>query len=196
MNWFMTHPPDYPGAPYPQALGALIFIVYFITPSLSMVTAALLINENVRADAGSWWKRLPRSGLAIVLVLGLAYTIYCGSIWDSTSDGLFSVFAMQPTSLVAIGVGMIMTLALRGRQRLAGMAFLIFVPMPLYQSFEGGWRVSYQEITEKTLYADRPGAGKILYTRRILPSIVGNPDASRSFVYPTARHSGRRKVVL
>ena len=148
LNWLMVHPSDYVGMQYPQILGVLIFIMYFTIPSLSMVVAALLITESFDANADSHWKRFLNIGLAIVIVFGLTYTIFWGSIWDSTSDGLFGAFVLQPASLVAVGAGMIMALNLRGSQRFVGLAFLILVPIILYQSFDGGWRVSYQEVTE------------------------------------------------
>lgn len=147
-NWSMVHQPDYAGLPYPQVLGALFSVVFFITPSLSMVVAALLVTGSFHADASSRLSKLLKIGFSIALVFGMAYTIFWGSIWDSTRDGLFGIFALQPTSWVAIGAGMLMTLALHGRQRLAGLAFLVVVPIILYQSFEGGWRTSYHGITE------------------------------------------------
>ena len=44
---------------------------------------------------------------------------------------------------------MVMTVVLPGSRRFAGLLFLLIVPLMLYQSFEVGWSVSYQEMTEK-----------------------------------------------
>jgi len=116
-----------------------------------MVVSALLIaesfdsvGEGMRPDPAGVFKL----GLAVALVIGLAYTIFWGSVWDNTSDGLFGLFALEPSALVAIGAGMVMSLALKGRQRFAGLLFIALVSLILYQSFESGWAVSYHAITE------------------------------------------------
>ena len=156
--WLMNHPPSYADSPVFRAIGSLVFITFYVVPSLSVVVSALLVTASLqslhvqeRDGVNVCFRRvwLVGIGFAIILIVFLAYIIFCGSVWDQTSDGLFGHFALQPSALVAIGVGMVMTLALSGVHRLAGMVFIVAVPLMLYQSFEAGWHVSYHEITER-----------------------------------------------
>jgi len=157
-NWSMSHPPNYADSPVPRVLGVLSILGFYIVPGLSIVIAASLISTGMKSlytrkkneeNIHSRWIWLGKVGFAIILIACLAYTIYWGSVWDHTSDGLFGVFAAQLSAPVGIGAGMLMILALRGRYRLAGILFIIAVPIIIYQSFEAGWRVSYHEITER-----------------------------------------------
>lgn len=154
LYWQLNHPPDYDN-PAIRVLGIVFSVVFLVTPGLSVVMSAVLITEGMirQEERGSRFLRLAKIALAVCLILCLAYIIFWGSVWDQTSDGLFGVFFTQPSAITAIGAGMLMTLALRGRHRLAGLAFLLVVPILLNQSFERGWRVSYHEITEER--ADR-----------------------------------------
>lgn len=157
-NWFMSHPPNYTDNPIPRVLGILFAIGFYIIPGLSVVLAASLIttcmqslhtgNEGGR-NSRSRWMWLGKVGFAVILIVSLAYTIFWGSVWDQTSDGLFGAFASQLSAPIGIGAGMLMIIALRDRYRLAGILFIVAVPILLYQSFEAGWRVSYHEITER-----------------------------------------------
>ena len=156
-NWLMSHPPNYADSPIPRALGILIFLVYYMIPGLSVVIAASLITTSMQSlqtadqsdrDVRSRWIRLGRVGFAVILIVCLANTIFWGSVWDQTSDGLIGGFASQLSAPIGIGAGMLMILALRGKYRLAGILFIITVPILLYQSSEAGWQVSYHEITE------------------------------------------------
>jgi hypothetical protein len=92
--------------------------------------------------------RLFEFGLASILLLYLSYTIFWGSVWDHTNDGLFGVMVSSLAGLIAVGAGMAMTVTLQGKSRLGGILFTIIVPIMLYQAFQAGWRVSYHEITE------------------------------------------------
>jgi hypothetical protein len=151
LNWIFTHPIDYSEIPTPRILGSIIFILIYVSPGLSTVVSALLVTQGIQAiagNAGTFGKEILKIGFAVMVILFMAYTIYWGSIWDNTSDGLLGVFALYPSALVAIGSGMIMMLVLRGRQRIVGTVFLVAAPLILYQSFEAGWRVSYHKITE------------------------------------------------
>ncbi len=156
-TWLMSHPPSQSDSTISQVPGILAIFGIYVAPSLSVVVSASLITtamkslharEKIDENISFRWLWVVKVGFAVILIACLAYTIYWGSVWDHTSDGLFGVFAAQLSAPVGIGAGMLMILALRGRYRLAGILFLIAVPIIIYQSFEAGWRVSYHEITE------------------------------------------------
>jgi len=157
-NQLLNHPPDYNNNPPSRVMGLLTLSAFYVIPSLSVVVSALLITTSlqpvsvqpvdapVKHPIGKRWIRI---GLAILLLFYLSYTIFWGSLWDQTNDGLFGLFLMQPSAIVAVGTGMVMILAVSGKNRLAGLLFILVVPTVIYQSFETGWRVSYHEMTEK-----------------------------------------------
>ncbi|MCK6584606.1 MAG: hypothetical protein L6Q49_16045 [Anaerolineales bacterium] len=148
-HWTMTHPLDY-NDPNVRVFGMVLYFPLFVIPGLSVVMSAVLLTGSLAQDdeSPSRFHRTARIAFGAGLILYLAYIIYLGSVWDQTDDGLFGLFFTQPSAITAIGAGMIMILILRGKSRLAGIFFMIVVPILLNQSFEAGWRVSYHEITE------------------------------------------------
>lgn len=140
------------------ALAILLGVALYVMPGLTAVLMAVLLATGLQAvkppGEGVTRGRIPRTSLflfvlALALLSYLTYTIFWGSLWDQTDDGLLGIFIAQPAGSVAIGVGMVMSLMLPGKQRLAGLLFMVVVPLFIYQSFEAGWRVSYHDITEK-----------------------------------------------
>jgi hypothetical protein len=87
-------------------------------------------------------------GAAALLLAGLLYTIYWTSIWDQTSDGLGGIFLTYPGAMLGIGAGMLLTIYSAGWRRLAGLLFLVLVPLLLSQALKRGWQASYHAITE------------------------------------------------
>jgi hypothetical protein len=174
-HYLMFHPPDYTAGPPPLAIRVIYLFGFNVWPSLAIVLAGVLIAASLQPSSlrmehvwpfHSRIGRLITGSLASVLILYLAYIIFWGSVWDQTSDGIFGVFISHQTALIAVGTGMIIALALRGAQRLAGIFFILILPVLFYQSFEAGWDVSYHEITEARaeriaraleVYRDREG---------------------------------------
>ena len=93
------------------------------------------------------WRGL-QVGLAVFLLAGLAYTTFWNSVWDDTSDGLGGLALMMLGTVVAVAAGMLMMVKSASWRRLAGLLFLVLVPVLLVQSFNHGWQVSYHAITE------------------------------------------------
>jgi hypothetical protein len=158
-SFYMSHPPDYTtgSPPFAQQVLFLFGLGFNIWPGLAIVLSGVLVTASFHSpgtQGENTARKPPRrmrlfmAGLASVLLFYLAYNIFWGSVWDQTSDGLYGIFLSQLSGLIAVGTGMIMMLVLRGRNRLAGMLFMIVVPVMLNQSFEAGWHVSYHEITE------------------------------------------------
>jgi len=150
-NYYMSHPPDYTANPPPVFLSIFFFIGYNIWPGLAVVMSGVLFTASLYSSDThnpSRPMRLFMAGLAVAQPLYLAYVIFWGSVWDATSDGLTGIFLSQLAGIIAIGTGMVMTITLRSKSRLAGILFMLVVPILLNQTFEMGWRISYHEITE------------------------------------------------
>jgi len=158
-SFYLSHPPDYTAGSPPFAQRALFLfgLGFNIWPGLAVVMSGVQMTFGLQSPgaqgenttpASSRRMRLFMAGLAFAVLFYLAYSVFWGSVWDQTSDGLSGIFLSQLSGLIGIGTGMIMMLVLRGRNRLAGIIFMIVVPVMLNQTFEAGWRVSYHEITE------------------------------------------------
>lgn len=156
-NWVISYPPDYTATPPAPVLSFLLMFGFYAMPGVAVVmcgvllTTVFLATGTSEATPSSTHSRRPRlfiASLAFIVLICLAYTIFWGSVWDQTSDGMFGGWVSEQAGIVAFGVGIAMTLALQGKKRLIGLLFIVVVPALLYQSFEMGWRVSYHEITE------------------------------------------------
>jgi hypothetical protein len=156
-NWLMSYPPDFTGGAPSPVLGIVYLLGLNLWPFLAVVLSARLMTTSFKHMSEQGDNAVPRRsrlvrlfefGLAFILPFYLAYTIFWGSVWDHTNDGLFGVMISSLAGLIAIGAGMVMTVTLEGKSRLAGLLFALVVPIMLYQAFNAGWRVSYHEITE------------------------------------------------
>ena len=157
-NWLMSHPPDYTSGSPSLIFGIVYLFGINLWPFLAVVLSAKLMSTSFKHtneqddNVGPRRSRLVllfELGLASILLFYLAYTVFWGSVWDHTDDGLFGVMISSLAGLIAIGAGMVMMVTLKGKFRLAGLFFAILVPMMLFQSFNAGWRVSYHGITER-----------------------------------------------
>lgn len=157
-NQLISNPPDYSTGPPSPVLGFLFSFAFYVVPGVAVVMAGVLMATSLRPastgcdDGGAnrqGWRRSFQIGLAFILVIYLAYTIFWGSAWDQTSDGLFGILVSQQAGVIATGVGMVMVVSLRGMKRLAGILFILVVPALVYQSFDRGWQVSYHDMTER-----------------------------------------------
>jgi hypothetical protein len=154
----MSHPPDYTSGS-PSLVPGIVYVLGFnLWPFLAVVLSARLMTTNFKHMSEQGDDAVPRRsrlarwfefGLAFILLFYLAYTIFWGSVWDHTNDGLFGLMISSLAGLIAIGAGMVMMVTLRGKSRLAGLLFALVVPIMLFQAFNAGWRVSYHEITER-----------------------------------------------
>jgi len=156
-NWLMSHPPDYSSRSPSPVLGIVYLLGLNLWPFLAVVLSARLMTTNLKHMSEQGGNAVPRRsrlvrlfgfGLAFILLFYLAYIIFWGSVWDHTNDGLFGIMISSLAGLIAIGAGMVMLVTLRGKSRLAGLLFILIVPIMFFQSFQAGWRVSYHEITE------------------------------------------------
>ncbi len=128
---------------------------YLISALVIGLPAVLITNALYTPDESSNMKetrsrlvRFVMLGLGLLLPFGAAYVVYWGTIWDGTNDGIFGVIVAQFAMLTAIGAGMLMALTLRGKTRLAGLAFMAGMPLLLALMFNLGLQTSYHQITE------------------------------------------------
>ncbi len=144
----------------PYWLTFIIEVLIFSLPWSSVALAGIMISaglnkfsrsQNEAGDEAVPVSRFPaylRYALAGLLLSFLAYRIYWSSIWDNTRDGLAGLFLAMPASLVAIGVGMVVSMKNARGRRLYGVAFAILVPIFIFGAFQRGWDVDYHALTE------------------------------------------------
>ena len=138
--------------------GIRIFGLFnFWLPVIAVGLAAILVFNGIRrlpnlleTQLGSAPLRLTslRLGLAIFLMGAMAYRIFWETIWDQTSDGLGGVYYGEVTAALGIAAGMLLTLALRERKRIAGWLFIVTVPTLAIAAFSLGIAASYHSITQ------------------------------------------------
>jgi hypothetical protein len=143
----------------PQWAAVPIYAIWMLIPVLPIALAAALIagaartmtarHEESRGGRGAGRTAALRLLLALALVVAYTYTIYWGSVWDQTSDGLTGIFYAMFGSVTAIAAGMVLTFILTGRWRVAGPLYAVLVPGLLFQAFHAGWDVSYHDLTER-----------------------------------------------
>ncbi len=142
----------------PRTLHLVAGISWLVLPALTVAVMALLVASGLdralstpetpayraaRLDGGL---RLLAAGALLFI---MAYSAYWASIWDQTSDGLGGLVVLLYSSIAAVACGMIMALRTSGRRRLAGVAFLIIVPVLVQVGFFRGWQVDFPALTER-----------------------------------------------
>ena len=145
-----------PQEPTIGVLGFALPVGFYLISALVIVLPAVLITNALSApaesstakDTRSHWSRILMLSLGLLLPFGAAYVVYWGTIWDGTNDGIFGIIVAQFAMLTAIGAGMLMALALRGKYLLAGLAFMVGMPLLLALMFSLGLQTSYHEIAE------------------------------------------------
>lgn len=155
-NLFIAYPPDFTAPPGPLRY---IGFIFFALPGLVMALAAVHLTGALtrlrpapddNATVGRSLVRPVAAVLFSLLLLGaLAYTVFWGSVWDQTDDGLAGLFLSNAGTHAAIAAGMFMVLSLHGWRRLGGILFAVLAPLLLLWTFSTGWNVSYHDMTEQ-----------------------------------------------
>ena len=141
----------------------LILPFLYIFPSLVVILSAVLIFTSLRylkrtvpstgTNQTLRYAHLSRAvlrvGLALILLLSLAYVTFWASVWDQTSDGLGGVWLMMQSVFVAVIAGAVMGIKARSWFRSVGFFFALLVPILLIGAFSFGWSVSYHTLTEQ-----------------------------------------------
>jgi hypothetical protein len=145
----------------PYYLVAIALIGFYGSGILTVVASGLLLKNGLAKTEGttdiSTPLRVKKAGLirflslagCIILPTYLIYSIYWGSVWDQTDDGLLGIFLSQQAATAAIALGILLPLVLTGRRKLAGFLFGIILPILFIQAFTRGWEVDYHKLTEQ-----------------------------------------------
>lgn len=144
----------------------LALIIYSFPP-LGLFVAAFLLysglnlykewqNTNPTRDWDSRLRRRQAGGLAMAalvlclfLVAKALHNLYWLLLWDSTADGIgygWLLFAPLPVAFVT---GLMLPLALEGRQKLAGFLYLLLIPGLLILMAVRAPRVDLRQITDR-----------------------------------------------
>ena len=145
----------------PQAL-----LVYSL-PALGLFIAAFLLYAGLARysewrntdPAGGWtshmarrqagWSAMAALVLCVLLLAKAMHELYWLLVWDQAADGIgygWMVFAPLPVGFVC---GLMLLVALKGRQRLAGLLYLLLVPGLLIAMSIYAPRADLQKITER-----------------------------------------------
>jgi hypothetical protein len=126
-------------------------IPFYVLPGFAVILAAVLIRMALQPAAGSvagddHLKQIVTGRRVLLLALAvlgcLAYLIYMGSVRDQARDGLMGLFLMGPASVTAVAASMVMAVSLKGKARLAGFLFMLFVPALLFGALVLPWYLS------------------------------------------------------
>jgi hypothetical protein len=144
----------------------LAFIT-FILPSLGLFIAAFLLfsalnlfnewrNTELKKDWDSHvqhrsarWITVTALTLCIGLLAKSLHNLYWLLVWDKTADGIgygWLVLAPLPVTIIT---GIMLIIALEGRQRLAGFLYLLLVPGLLIALAIGIPHIDQKQITER-----------------------------------------------
>jgi hypothetical protein len=154
LNYTLWNEP--PALPIVDQISMPLGVSFYLMPALLIVLPAVLITlalrplaETTEGERRFTWQQGLLLALALLLPLLPSHVIYWGAIWDQTDDGIFAIVTAQPAAVFAIGAGMAMMLVLRGKYRLAGLAFMLLAPAIAWQAMTLGMQTSHHTITEE-----------------------------------------------
>jgi hypothetical protein len=142
-------------AALPEWIGLLLRPVLFFQSGVLSLFVAYLAYQGVESltspgrSASSDELTLHRYigffhlGLAVVLVVEMAVTIFWASVWDLTDDSLSGIWMVITASLSAMAAGGFLVERYRGHLRLMGLVFLLAVPFLNLANFSLGIRYPY-----------------------------------------------------
>lgn len=142
-------------------------LLIYLLPALGLFTAAFLLfaglglynewrnnepvgdwtSQKVRRQAG--WSAVAALVLCGLLIAKAIHELYWLLVWDKTADGIgygWMVFAPLPVGFVC---GLMLAVALEGKQRLAGILYLLLVPGLLIAVSIYAPRADLHRITER-----------------------------------------------
>jgi len=154
-NWLMRVQAS--GEVLPKWISFVLLVLLYLTPILISILPAILVVKGIQ----KWSTERSKSNrgvifqfvLAFLLIVYLLYILFWSGVWDQTQDMGIGAFIFPFAGVAAIGAGMVMASVLRGKSRIAGLIYLILVPVLFYQAYDLGSRLSHHEITED--HADR-----------------------------------------
>jgi len=156
------------GVVWPIWISFVFMFLFYIMPILILILPAILIVkimqkskvERTNSKRGVIFQFV----LAFLLIGYLGYILFWTGVWDQTQDMGMGAIVFMVTGVASIATGMVMASVPGGKSRIAGLIYLILVPVLIYQAYDLGSKRSYHEITDKR--ADRiANALQKFYTR-------------------------------
>jgi len=139
-----------PGMLAPEWLRIGLSIAAGLSMVLCIFLAAALLYAALRNGLPLQRRHaLPRLALGFFLVLGSAYYILWDGIWSSAHARAFEDHWPFAQFLFSLLAGLVIFFLLRGRLRLAGPGFTVFVTAVYFIALSAGWRISAFAITER-----------------------------------------------
>jgi hypothetical protein len=134
----------------PGPVSTLIMSTLLLLPPLALINAALLLHSAVyRSSAVSL-------GLGVILLSRTLYNLYDLTLWDATYDPLGYIWLIFPILAVLLA-GVMLSVALTGRRKLAGLAYAVLVSVVLIAVSASAQRVDFRQETadraERTVQA-------------------------------------------
>jgi hypothetical protein len=142
----------------PRWVSIPLGILYFLAPILLVIIPAIFLTRELhqRSADGPNDSKNPSGGrsvlralLAFLMFAALTYAAFWGGIWDQTMDLGFGFMISPFGSIAAIVAGLIMTLTLRGKYRIAGLVYMFLVPSVLLRTYDAGMDISHHALTEQ-----------------------------------------------
>ena len=129
----------------PAWMSVIWFLVIFAIPGVLVALPPLLVTTGLSQKG---LEQILRFILATLLLALLAFIIFWEGIWEQTVDLGMGVFIALIAGSAAIVTGMLWTVELRGKFRIAGFLYIILIPTMMYQAYEISSKSSYHTITE------------------------------------------------
>ena len=146
------------GKPVPSWGSALFGLLFFLGPIFLVVVPALFLTQGLQqasADRPDPSQRFSRSRstlrllLAFLMFATLTYAAFWAGVWDQTMDLGFGFMFSPFGSFAALVSGLVMSLTLRGKYRIAGLIYMLLVPSLLLRTYDGGHGTSHHALTEQ-----------------------------------------------
>lgn len=158
----VAHPSVY----LPGPIQTLLATTLFFMPPLALVSAALLLHSGINhykewqaagtvEDGGS---RAPRKqagrAAAVLLILSVLlltktlHNLYWLTIWDNANDSLGPFLLCAPV-LAVLFSGVMMSITLPGRAKLAGTLYALFILALMFAFFAHAQSVDFRQLTEE-----------------------------------------------
>ncbi|HQU37276.1 MAG TPA: hypothetical protein PLR65_11900 [Anaerolineales bacterium] len=126
---------------------------FFLIP-LALVNAAFLLYSGLSLRSSEPQARIgiPVFFVGILLIIGTLFKIYDLTVWDNTYDSLKYILLFAPMLAVLLS-GLTLLIALPSKTKLAGIAYLLLVPVLMIWVSTLAQRVDFRALTSQR--ADR-----------------------------------------
>jgi hypothetical protein len=134
----------------PGPVSTLIETTLLLLPPLALVNAAILFHSSLEKSSAL------SLALSILILFRTIYNLYNLTLWDNTDDPLGYIWLILPI-LATLLSGVMLSVALPGRLKLAGPVYIILVSVLLIAVSASAQRVDFRQETagraERTVHA-------------------------------------------